>query len=156
MQWINHTHTGSDSHMNSISLGQLLFNENTTWLYWNFVIFNVMYIAISETARWKNIIPVSYCRAAQELLNGVWILGIELNCGPCYMGSDHDSATVTFNFNSTSRAVRYLIVCVSRQKQLFLKQDEQVWSYSDALPNSINYSSFRCQCSVVQYLQLPV
>ena len=41
------------------------------------------HIAISETAWWKNIIPVSYCRAAQELLNGVWIMGIhprELNC----------------------------------------------------------------------------
>ena len=31
---------------------------------------------ISETARWKNFVPVSYCRATQELLNGAWIMGI--------------------------------------------------------------------------------
>ena len=28
MQWISHTHTGPDSHMSSISLGQLLLKHH--------------------------------------------------------------------------------------------------------------------------------
>ena len=31
---------------------------------------------ISGTARWKNLVPVSYCRATQELSNGGWNMGI--------------------------------------------------------------------------------
>ena len=30
----------------------------------------------SGTARWKNLVPGSYCRATQELSNGGWIMGI--------------------------------------------------------------------------------
>ena len=33
-------------------------------------------LCISGTARWKNLVLGSYCRATQELSNGAWIMGI--------------------------------------------------------------------------------
>ena len=37
----------------------------------------------SGTARWKNLVPVAYCRATQELQNGGWIMGISPSKPKC-------------------------------------------------------------------------
>ena len=82
MQWISHTHTGLGFPHEQHQLGSVVIEWKHHAIILGFCVFQC-HIAISETVRWKNIIPVSYCRAAQELLNGVWIMGIhprELNC----------------------------------------------------------------------------
>ena len=64
------------SFVNSLQLLQNLYRIRIEIPHGCTEISDFLWQCNSGTARWKNLVPGSYCRASQELLNGGWIMGI--------------------------------------------------------------------------------